>query len=134
MHHAVSFFPLDVHQRIRDEVEPIWVVNTEVDPPDGILRLLARLGPVVDVAGLDLDESAARLGAESPRESSPSWTTPLSSQRPWRNGWGSGTTRPTLRRQWWTKAGNALCSNVPASPVPASGNSQTRPTVPGWKG
>ncbi len=48
-------------------MEPIWVVNTEVDPQDGILRLLGRLGPVVDVAGLDLDESAARLGAESPQ-------------------------------------------------------------------
>ena len=67
LHHEDSFFPLEVHHRIRDEVEPIWVVNTEVDPADGILRLLARLGPVVDMAGLDLDESATRLGAESPQ-------------------------------------------------------------------
>ena len=78
-HHPKSFFPLDIFQRVHDTTELIWVVDSsqwrptgngaaaspeaggDVDP-----RLLRRLGSVVDVVGLDADETAERLSAHRP--------------------------------------------------------------------
>jgi biotin carboxylase len=94
LHHPKSFFPLDVFQRVHEVAELIWVVDssqwapagaggdrtaandrwsgpkgsTGPAPPDehGDRRLLRRLGPVVDIAGLDRAEATRRLAAERP--------------------------------------------------------------------
>ncbi len=65
LHHPRSYFPLDVRQMIGADVELIWAVDAAqgADPSD---RLLRRLGPVVDLTGLDSAGAAAALGAERP--------------------------------------------------------------------
>jgi biotin carboxylase len=78
-HHPKSFFPLDVFERVHETAEVIWVVDSSEWPPEGYgaeippgafggndHRSLRRLGPVVDVAGLDPDESADRVAAHHP--------------------------------------------------------------------
>ncbi len=79
LHHPKSFFPLDVYQRVHDTAELIWVVDSthwEGDQPgepgpsgpggSGDHRWLRRLGPVVDIAGLEPDEAADRVAAHHP--------------------------------------------------------------------
>jgi biotin carboxylase len=46
--------------------ELIWVINSATADLGPLLRLLRRLGPVVDVAGLDEAAAAAALGRERP--------------------------------------------------------------------
>jgi biotin carboxylase len=46
--------------------ELIWLVDSETAELGPLRRLLQRLGPVVDVAGLDQDAAAAALGREEP--------------------------------------------------------------------
>lgn len=46
--------------------ELIWLVDSATAKLGPLLRLLHRLGPVVDVAGLDEDAAAAALGREAP--------------------------------------------------------------------
>ncbi len=60
MHHAHSFFPLDLVDQVGESTELIWVVDTSsVNPVTN--KLLQRLGRVVDTAGLDLDRTASVL-------------------------------------------------------------------------
>jgi biotin carboxylase len=88
LHHPKSFWPLDIFQRVHDTAEVIWVIDSSQWPsagngaaapdstdhpvrteaPEGGVnyRLLRRLGPVVDVAGLDPDEAARRLSSHHP--------------------------------------------------------------------
>ena len=66
LHHARSFFPLDLREAIVGGVELIWVLpngpsDAEVNP-----RLLRRLGTVVDIAGMELDDAARELGRHGP--------------------------------------------------------------------
>ena len=66
MHHANSFFPLELRGRVGECAELVWVVNSR-DQPEEMLRFVRRLGPVVDTAGKDLDtlaEELDRLGVE----------------------------------------------------------------------
>ncbi|GAB3392746.1 hypothetical protein GCM10027568_20630 [Humibacter soli] len=66
LHHARSFFPMDLFQRTRDTAELIWVLDDAFADDPMIGRLLRRLGTVVDIAGLDDDEAATRIARESP--------------------------------------------------------------------
>jgi predicted ATP-grasp superfamily ATP-dependent carboligase len=70
-HHPTSFFPLDIFQRVHDSTELIWVVDSSEwrstrAGGDVDRRLLRRLGSVLDVVGLDADETADRLSAHRP--------------------------------------------------------------------
>jgi biotin carboxylase len=77
-HHPKSFFPLDLFQRVHDTAELIWVVDSSewssAGPNAGPSpeaggdghRWLRRLGPVVEVAGLDADEAASSLAVHRP--------------------------------------------------------------------
>jgi hypothetical protein len=66
VHHARSLFPLDLFQRVRGVADVIWVLDDGfVDDPT-TSRLLRRIGTVVDIAGLDDDAAAQRLGEASP--------------------------------------------------------------------
>ncbi len=66
LHHARSFFPLELAHQVGDAAELIWVVDSgTVDTTTN--RLIRRLGPVVDTADLDPEATAAALvdaGAE----------------------------------------------------------------------
>lgn len=61
IHHAGSFFPLDLFHEVGDSAELLWVVDDAVAEDPVTVRLLRRLGTVVDIAGLDLDRAANRL-------------------------------------------------------------------------
>ena len=60
MHHPNSYFPLEVRSRVEDYAELIWVVDSSAFTKE-ILRLLRRLGPVVDTYGRDVDDWAGEL-------------------------------------------------------------------------
>jgi biotin carboxylase len=65
LHHPRSFFPLDLFQQVADTAELQWVVDSSTS--DGSdLRLLSRLGTVVDIARLDHDAAAGALAAHQP--------------------------------------------------------------------
>ncbi len=66
LHHERSFFPLDLFQQVGDAAEILWVVDGTQPGDEGSARLLPRLGPVVDVEGLDLDQAARTLAAHRP--------------------------------------------------------------------
>jgi len=64
LHHAESFFPLTLADWVGDAFDLVWVVDAPTSGEDTTLRLLRKLGPVVDVTGLDPDRAAARLADE----------------------------------------------------------------------
>ncbi len=66
LHHVRSFFPLDLFQQVGDAAEILWVVDGTQPADDGSARLLPRLGSVVDIEGLDLDQAARTLAAHRP--------------------------------------------------------------------
>lgn len=66
LHHARSFFPLDLFQQVGDAAEILWLVDGTESEDDGSARLLPRLGTVVDVEGLDLDQAARTLAVHRP--------------------------------------------------------------------
>jgi hypothetical protein len=66
LHHARSFFPLDLRQAIGEGVEVIWVLPDGPGDGEANSRLLRRLGTVVDIAGMDLDQSARELSRHRP--------------------------------------------------------------------
>lgn len=45
---------------------PMWLVDREAAPVDDSLRLLSRLGAVIDITGLDAADRAARVGEYQP--------------------------------------------------------------------
>lgn len=65
LHHARSFFPMDLHRELGDEFELIWVLCEEFDTAHK--RLLEHLGSVVEIAGLDLEEAARAVGRQKPQ-------------------------------------------------------------------
>jgi biotin carboxylase len=65
LHHERSFFPLDLFQQVGDAAEILWVVDAQSED-DGAARLLPRLGTVVNIEGLDLDQAASALAAHRP--------------------------------------------------------------------
>ena len=66
LHHARSFFPLDLFQRTRESCELIWVLDDSFADDPTTARLLRRLGDVVDIAGLDDDAAAELIARASP--------------------------------------------------------------------
>ncbi len=66
LHHPGSFFPLDLVEEVGDAAELLWVVDDDVVADEATIRLLKRLGTVVDVTGLDPDASARRLADARP--------------------------------------------------------------------
>jgi hypothetical protein len=66
MHHARSFFPLELFQQVGESAELLWVVSDTLSDDPTTLRLLRRLGTVVDITGLDLDQAAASLADHRP--------------------------------------------------------------------
>jgi glutathione synthase/RimK-type ligase-like ATP-grasp enzyme len=64
LHHARSFFPLDLFQRTRQSAQLIWVLDDAFVGDTATARLLRRIGTVVDIAGLD-DDAAAELIAQA---------------------------------------------------------------------
>jgi biotin carboxylase len=66
LHDARSFFPVDLNQAIGEQVEVIWVLTDAPGGGGAVRRLLSRMGTVVDLAGLDLDEAARVLGQHRP--------------------------------------------------------------------
>jgi ATP-grasp domain len=65
LHHARSFFPLDLYQQVSDAAELLWVVDGDTGTCEE-LRLLRRLGTVVEISGRDPDDGARTLAAHRP--------------------------------------------------------------------
>ncbi|WEG09173.1 ATP-grasp domain-containing protein [Microbacterium horticulturae] len=66
LHHARSFFPLDLFERTRQTADLIWVLDDAFSDDTITRRLLKRLGMVVDIAGLDDDAAAEAIALASP--------------------------------------------------------------------
>lgn len=66
MHHPDSLFPFDLVREIGGEAELLWVVDEAFDSDALTSSLLRRLGTVVDIGGLDLDEAARLLSTYQP--------------------------------------------------------------------
>jgi biotin carboxylase len=66
LHHPRSFFPLDLVHQLGERVDIVWVTDGSSAGDPVVHRLLHRLGPVADLAGLDGDEAAAALAAQGP--------------------------------------------------------------------
>jgi biotin carboxylase len=66
LHHKRSFFPLELKEQVGDAAELLWLVSGT--DPDSVTerQLLRRLGTVLDLAGMGIDEAAAALGALRP--------------------------------------------------------------------
>jgi biotin carboxylase len=66
LHSARSFSPLDLFQKVGDDVELLFVLDASAPVNEASTRLLRRLGTVVDIAGLSLDEAASLVGGHRP--------------------------------------------------------------------
>jgi biotin carboxylase len=66
LHHTRSFFPLGLRDAVGDDIDLIWVLADESGADQSLQRLLSRIGSVVDIRGVGLDEAANRLGAAGP--------------------------------------------------------------------
>jgi biotin carboxylase len=64
--HPRSFFPLDLHEALSREIEPVWVL-AEPRIQDSHRRLLERMGTVVDISECDLDTAAEAVAARGPQ-------------------------------------------------------------------
>jgi hypothetical protein len=61
LHHPNSFFPLDLVREVGDSAELVWVVDQSSSSDVVSMRLLPRLGSVVDITEMDLDTAADAL-------------------------------------------------------------------------
>jgi biotin carboxylase len=66
LHHPRSFFPTDLHHQVGDIFEVLWVADQSCVEDAATIRLMRRLGTVVDIAGLDVDQAAGRLAEHAP--------------------------------------------------------------------
>lgn len=66
LHHPRSFFPTDLNHQVGDSVEVLWVADQSCVDDAASIRLMRRLGTVVDIAGLDVDQAASCLAAHEP--------------------------------------------------------------------
>jgi biotin carboxylase len=56
--------PWTIHGAAGEDYEIVWVIDTALDELGSLPRLLQRLGSVVDVAGMDVDDVARVLNAK----------------------------------------------------------------------
>ncbi len=66
VYHPQSFAPLSIIEAARGICRMIWIIDSSDPDAVAMQRLLARFGPVVDAAGLSVDEVAARVGDHHP--------------------------------------------------------------------
>jgi biotin carboxylase len=66
LHHPRSFFPPDLSNQVGNDIEVLWIVDESCGEDPVSIRLLRRLGTVVDIAGLDLDRATRALAAHRP--------------------------------------------------------------------
>jgi biotin carboxylase len=66
LHHPRSFFPLDLHQMVRDDYELLWVVGPSMAGDTPMMRLLRKLGTVVEIDDSDYDQASAALAEHRP--------------------------------------------------------------------
>jgi biotin carboxylase len=65
LHHPLSFAPFELLQQLDGYTQPLWVLDAEV-AEEGLHKVLERSGPVITIAGLDLDEAAAAIDRHDP--------------------------------------------------------------------
>ncbi len=65
-YHPRSFATLSLTRAMRERTTPLWLVDSTHPDTRPMTRLLSRSGPVVDLAGLTDDESAATVAAYVP--------------------------------------------------------------------
>jgi len=66
VYHPQSFAPLSIVEAADGVCRMIWIVDSSDPDAASMQRLLRRLGPVVDSAGLTIDEVAARVAELAP--------------------------------------------------------------------
>jgi biotin carboxylase len=66
LHHPRSFFPTDLSNQVGDSADVLWVVDELCVEDSTSIRLMRRLGTVVDIAGLDVEQAASRLAEHKP--------------------------------------------------------------------
>jgi biotin carboxylase len=66
VYHPRSFGTLAIAEAARGVCELVWVVDSSVEEVASMLRLLRRLGSVVDIAGRSLEDAARDIAAEHP--------------------------------------------------------------------
>jgi biotin carboxylase len=66
MHHQRSYFPLDLFEQISRVADILWVVDADFAEDAGAHRILRRLGSVVDIAGLGIEQAAQCLERHTP--------------------------------------------------------------------
>jgi biotin carboxylase len=58
--------PLQLKDTLGAQFEVVWVLDRSLPGPEALTRLLARLGPVVDITDCDVATAVDRLAAEAP--------------------------------------------------------------------
>lgn len=66
VYHPRSFATMEISAAAEGVCDLIWVVDQDLGETPSMVRLLRRLGEVVDVTGLDHDAAAARIAAARP--------------------------------------------------------------------
>jgi biotin carboxylase len=66
MHHERSHFPIDLVEELGNAVELVWVLGGDLAADTSLPRLLRKLGEVVDVSGLDVEQAAAAIARHHP--------------------------------------------------------------------
>jgi biotin carboxylase len=52
---------MTIRERVADRYEIFWVIDSSVDDPGSLVRLMERVGSVVDVGGIGVEGAAAEL-------------------------------------------------------------------------
>jgi hypothetical protein len=66
VYHPRSFATMEISAAAEGLCELVWIVDRDLGETAAMLRLLQRLGDVVDVTGLDHDAAAAAVAAARP--------------------------------------------------------------------
>jgi biotin carboxylase len=66
MHHPRSFFALELYEQVGGAADLLWVLSGPERDEATDPRLLRRLGTVVDIAGMGVDQAAEALEAHRP--------------------------------------------------------------------
>jgi biotin carboxylase len=55
--------PLTIREAVADRYEIFWVIDSSVDDPGSLVRLMERAGSVVDIAGMEVGAATVELAA-----------------------------------------------------------------------